>query len=97
MNWRRAWRETMHEPATFPAPQTFDPDRFSPERAGDKQPDMFIPHGGGPWDGHRCADQKLADHRPPRECLLCQGPDVRSMSNWTSTSSRSLSAPKNAE
>ncbi len=54
-------RETMHDPATFPGPQTFDPDRFSPERAEDKQPNRFIPHGGGPWDGHRCAGQKLAE------------------------------------
>jgi hypothetical protein len=23
------------------------------ERAEDKQPNRFIPHGGGPWDGHR--------------------------------------------
>jgi retinoid hydroxylase len=54
-------RETMHDPATFPAPETFDPDRFSPERAEDQQPDRFIPHGGGPWDGHRCAGQRLAE------------------------------------
>ena len=54
-------RETMHDPATFPAPQTFDPDRFSPARAEDKQPNRFIPHGGGPWDGHRCAGERLAE------------------------------------
>lgn len=54
-------RETMHDPATFPAPETFDPDRFSPRRAEDKQPDRFIPHGGGPWQGHRCAGQRLAE------------------------------------
>jgi cytochrome P450 len=54
-------RETMHDPATFPAPETFDPDRFSPQRAEDKQPGTFVPHGGGPWHGHRCAGQKLAE------------------------------------
>jgi cytochrome P450 len=54
-------RETMHDPATFPAPGTFDPDRFSPERAEDKEPNRFIPHGGGPWDGHRCAGERLAE------------------------------------
>ena len=54
-------RETMHDPATFSAPDTFDPDRFSPERAEDKQPNRFIPHGGGPWEGHRCAGEKLAE------------------------------------
>jgi len=51
----------MHDPATFPAPHTFDPDRFSPQRAEDKQPGKFIPHGGGPWQGHRCAGQGLAE------------------------------------
>ena len=54
-------RETMHDPATFSAPDTFDPDRFSPERAEDKQPNRFIPHGGGPWEGHRCAGERLAE------------------------------------
>jgi hypothetical protein len=47
--------------ARGPAPQTFDPDRFSPQRAEDKQPGKFIPHGGGPWQGHRCAGQGLAE------------------------------------
>jgi len=54
-------RETMHDPAAFSAPETFDPDRFSPVRAEDKQPSTFIPHGGGPWEGHRCAGQGLAE------------------------------------
>lgn len=54
-------RETMHDPATFPAPETFDPDRFSAERAEDSLPDRFIPHGGGPWEGHRCAGERLAE------------------------------------
>jgi cytochrome P450 len=54
-------RETMHDPATFPAPQTFDPDRFSPERAEDERPSTFVPHGGGPWEGHRCAGEMLAE------------------------------------
>lgn len=54
-------RGTMHDPATFSAPQIFDPDRFSAERAEDKQPNRFIPHGGAPWDGHRCAGQRLAE------------------------------------
>ncbi len=54
-------RETMHDPATFPAPEIFDPDRFSPQRAEDRQPNAFIPHGGGPWEGHRCAGQRLAE------------------------------------
>ena len=54
-------RETMYDPATFPAPETFDPDRFSPQRAEDRLPNRFIPHGGGPWEGHRCAGQRLAE------------------------------------
>jgi retinoid hydroxylase len=54
-------RETMHDPATFSAPETFDPGRFSAERAEDRRPNRFIPHGGGPWEGHRCAGQRLAE------------------------------------
>jgi cytochrome P450 len=38
----------MHDPATFSAPQIFDPDRFSAERAEDKQPNRFIPMAGPP-------------------------------------------------
>lgn len=39
----------------------------------------------------------VAGHMAACRCLVSQGPGVRSMSNWTSTSSRSLSAPRNAE
>jgi cytochrome P450 len=35
-------RETMHDPAAFSAPEMFDPDRFSAERAEDMPPDRFI-------------------------------------------------------
>ena len=56
-------RETMHDPATFSAPDTFDPDRFSPERAEDKQPNRFIPDGGGRWRKQipHYAGEKLAE------------------------------------
>jgi cytochrome P450 len=54
-------RETMHDPRTFTAPGKFDPDRFSQERAEDQRPNAYVPHGGGPWEGHRCAGEKLAE------------------------------------
>ena len=52
----------MQVPATFSAPERFDPGRFAPERAEHaKQPKGYLPHGGGPRDGHRCAGEALAD------------------------------------
>jgi cytochrome P450 len=52
---------TMHDAGTFSQPETFDPERFAPGRAEDKRPNSFIPHGGGPWEGHRCAGEALAE------------------------------------
>jgi retinoid hydroxylase len=52
---------TMHEAGTFVEPDKFDPDRFAPGRAQVERPDSFIPHGGGPWQGHRCAGEALAE------------------------------------
>jgi len=52
---------TMHDDATFKNAETFDPERFGPGRAEDKRPNSFIPHGGGPWEGHRCAGERLAE------------------------------------
>lgn len=54
--WRAAaaLHATMIDPATWPDPDRFDPDRFLPERVS-KRPEMaYIPHGGGPREGHKC-------------------------------------------
>jgi cytochrome P450 len=57
-----ALHSTMRDETTFANPTQFDPDRFSPERAEDgKKPNSFVPHGGGPMTGHRCAGEALAN------------------------------------
>ncbi|MFT4979148.1 MAG: cytochrome P450 [Myxococcota bacterium] len=38
---------THHDARWFPSPETFDPDRFSPERAGDIPNGAYIPFSGG--------------------------------------------------
>lgn len=44
-----------HDPRLFREPHVFDPDRFSPERAEDRQhPMAFIPQGAEPPTGHQC-------------------------------------------
>jgi cytochrome P450 len=52
---------TMHDPALFRNPDVFDPDRFGPERAEDARENCFVPHGGGPWTGHRCPGEGLSE------------------------------------
>ena len=53
---------TLHDEAAFHAPATFDPDRFSAERAEDvKCPHAFVPHGPGRPGQHRCGGEALAD------------------------------------
>jgi cytochrome P450 len=45
----------------FTAPETFDPDRFSPERDEKKRaPDAFIPQGAGALTFHKCAGYDFA-------------------------------------
>jgi len=45
----------------FTAPETFDPDRFSPERDEKKRaPDAFMPQGAGPLTFHKCAGYDFA-------------------------------------
>jgi cytochrome P450 len=64
----RGWKAVAALPAsqrmgeTFRDPDRFDPDRFAPARGElARQPATYLPHGGGPADGHRCAGEALAD------------------------------------
>ena len=51
---------TMQDPAVFADPAKFDADRFGPDRAEHlKEPNGYIPQGGGPPDGHRCPGEDL--------------------------------------
>lgn len=48
---------TDHDPAVWPEPQRFDPDRFL---GREPDPFAFIPQGGGdPATGHRCAGERV--------------------------------------
>jgi cytochrome P450 len=53
---------SMRAPGAFEDPDRFDPERFAPARGElSRQPSAYLPHGGGPRDGHRCAGEALAD------------------------------------
>ncbi len=43
------------DPASFPDPKVFDPDRFLPDRFEDRSPCAFVPQGSGPPTSHKCA------------------------------------------
>ena len=52
---------SMHDPALFASPDTFDPNRFAEGRAEHRQhPCAFVPHGVGPPTGHYCAGADYA-------------------------------------
>ena len=53
---------TLQDETTFSFPATFDPDRWLPERATERQHAAWVPHGGGmPLLAHRCAGEQLAN------------------------------------
>lgn len=55
-----ALHATMRDDATFPNADQFNPDRFSRGESA-LRPNSYVPHGGGPMTGHRCAGEALAD------------------------------------
>ena len=53
---------TLMGAKVFAEPSRFDPDRWRPARAGEKQESAWVPHGGGAHaTAHRCAGEALAD------------------------------------
>lgn len=52
---------TMRDEKTFAEPDRFDPDRFAPDRLEKLPRNAYVPHGGGPMTGHRCAGEALAN------------------------------------
>jgi cytochrome P450 len=48
---------TQHDPRWFPSPETFDPDRFSPERARSIPNGAYVPFSGG---GRVCLGKSFA-------------------------------------
>jgi cytochrome P450 len=50
---------TLHIPQVFPEPERFKPCRFTPEQAATLPENAYVPHGGGPRDGHRCLGEEL--------------------------------------
>ncbi|MDQ7992274.1 MAG: cytochrome P450 [Propionicimonas sp.] len=50
---------TLRDPAEFPDPEVFDPDRFEPARHAAFPPGRYVPHGDGPPTSHRCPGEDL--------------------------------------
>jgi fatty-acid peroxygenase len=48
---------TLHDPQLWVEPEAFDAGRFI---AQPRDPDVLIPQGGGPKDGHRCPGERIA-------------------------------------
>ena len=66
---RKGWNATvgvyttMQDPDVFTRPESYDPDRFSPERAENrKKENSYVPQGGGPASGHRCPGEDLTTY-----------------------------------
>jgi cytochrome P450 len=63
--WMVMWAVTPSHVAqgVYTNPTTFDPDRFSPERAEDRRHEhAFAPQGAGPGTGHRCPGLDFATY-----------------------------------
>lgn len=50
---------TLHNPAEYPDPTRFDPERFTPDREAASPPGRYVPHGDGPPTSHRCAGEDI--------------------------------------
>jgi len=50
---------TMRAPGTFDDPDTFDPDRFTPELIAARKPGSYVPHGDGERSGHKCPAEDI--------------------------------------
>jgi retinoid hydroxylase len=63
--WMILWtiRPTHTRFGVYDDAETFDPDRFSPERAEDRRHEhAFVPQGAGPVTGHRCPGLDFATY-----------------------------------
>ncbi len=49
----------MRNPDVFPDPESFDPQRFSPEREAALPPGSYVPHGDGERNHHRCPGEDM--------------------------------------
>lgn len=64
---RQGWKgagaiwATLQDGSTFQDPTRFDEERLVDGRASTLPPNAFVPQGGGPKDGHRCAGEKLIE------------------------------------
>jgi cytochrome P450 len=50
---------TMRSPDTFDDPDSFNPDRFTPERIAARTPGSYVPHGDGERSGHKCPAEDI--------------------------------------
>ncbi|MDB4957346.1 MAG: hypothetical protein JWO36_4915, partial [Myxococcales bacterium] len=50
---------TLQDGTTFADPTAFKPDRLADDTLRALPPSAFVPQGGGPPDGHRCAGEQL--------------------------------------